>query len=89
VTTSIASDGRPALAAAEIERVTGRASRDGLTVATQGIPYTRRLLHTLLGLLDDAVMLLLVIGLFPLAILLVGAPVALLVRLLIEITKWM
>jgi hypothetical protein len=47
-------------------------------------PETRRLL----GLLDDAVMLLLVVGLFPLAILLVGAPVALLVRLLMEATKW-
>lgn len=49
----------------------------------------RRPLHKLLGLLDDAVMLLLVICLFPLAILLVGAPVALLVRLLIEIAKRM
>ena len=34
----------------------------------------RRPLHKLLGLLDDAVMLLLVIWLFPLAILLVGPP---------------
>lgn len=63
--------------------VTRRASADGLNAATQG-PF-----HKLLGLLDDALMLLLVIGLFPLVILLVGAPVALLVRLLIEITNRM
>ena len=49
----------------------------------------RRPFHKLLGLLDDALMLLLVIWLFPLVILLVGAPVALLVRLLIEITNRM
>lgn len=58
-------------------RVDGRAERGD----------ARRSVHKLLGLLDDVVMLLLVIWLFPLAILLVGAPVALLVRLLIEITK--
>ena len=45
--------------------------------------------HKLRGLLDDALMVLLVIWLFPLVILLVGAPVALLVRLLIEITNRM
>ena len=49
----------------------------------------RRPVHKLLGLLDDAVMLLLVIWLFPLAMLLVGAPVALLVRLLSEIAHRM
>ena len=63
--------------------VTRRASADGLNAATQGV------LSKLLGLLDDALMLLLVIWLFPLVILLVGAPVALLVRLLIEITNRM
>ena len=42
-----------------------------------------------MGLLDDGLMLLLVIVLFPLAILLFGAPVALLVRLLIAITQRM
>ncbi len=89
VTPSIASDGRPARAAPEIQWVTRRSSGDGLNVAAQGVLRTRKPLHKLLGLLDDAVMLLLVIGLFPLAILLVGAPVALLVRLLIEITKRM
>jgi hypothetical protein len=61
-------------------RVGGRAERGD----------ARRPLHKLVGLLDDTLMLLLVIWLFfPLAILLVGAPVALLVRLLIEITKGM
>ncbi len=60
-------------------RVGGRAERDN----------ARRPFHKLLGLLDDALMLLLVIWLFPLVILLVGAPVALLVRLLIEITNRM
>jgi hypothetical protein len=84
VTTSIASDGRWAAAAAVTpvgheRRVGGPPERgDG-----------RRPLQKLLGLLDDALMLLLVIWLFPLVILLVGAPVALLVRLLIEITKRM
>lgn len=45
--------------------------------------------HTIGGLLEDAVMLLLLILLFPLAILLVGMPVALLVRLLLEIAQRM
>ena len=84
VTTSIASNGRWAVAAAETPaghetRISGRAERGD----------TRRLLHTLVGLLDDGLMLLLVIVLFPLAILLFGAPVALLVRLLIAITQRM
>lgn len=60
-------------------RVGGRAKRGN----------ARRPFHKLLALLDDALMLLLVIWLFPLVILLVGAPVALLVRLLIEITNRM
>jgi hypothetical protein len=44
--------------------------------------YTR---HTVGGLLDDAVMLLLVILLIPLIVLVLGMPVALLVRLVITI----
>ena len=60
--------------------VTRRASADGLNAATQKRPF-----HKLLGLFDDALMLLLVIWLFPLVILLVGAPVG----LLIEIAKRM
>jgi hypothetical protein len=84
VTTSSASYGRSAVATAETPvghetRVGERAERGN----------ARRRFHKLLGLLDDALMLLLVIGLFPLVILLVGAPVALLVRLLIEITNRM
>jgi hypothetical protein len=44
-------------------------------------------LRTILGFLDDAVLLLLVVLLFPLGILLVGTPVALLVRVLIQIAR--
>ena len=84
MTTSSASYGRWAVATAETlightTRVGGRAERGN----------ARSPFHTLLGLLDDALMLLLVIWLFPLVILLVSAPVALLVRLLIEITNRM
>lgn len=83
MTTLSASYGRSAVATAETigheTRIGGRAERG----------YARRPFHKLLGLLDDALMLLLVIWLFPLVILLVGAPVGLLVRLLIEIAKRM
>lgn len=84
MTTSSASYGRWAVATAETPighktRVGGRAERGN----------ARSPFHKLLGLLDDALMLLLVIWLLPLVILLVGAPVALLVRLLIEITNRM
>ena len=41
------------------------------------------------GLLNDGLMLLLVVLAFPLAILAIGAPVALLVRLAIELSKRM
>jgi hypothetical protein len=44
-------------------------------------------LRTILGFLDDGVLLLLVVLLFPLGILLVGTPVALLVRVLIQIAR--
>jgi hypothetical protein len=82
VTTSSASYGRWAVATAETPighetRVGGRAGRGN----------ARRTVQKLLGVLDDALMLLLVIWLLPLVILLVGAPVALLVALLIEITN--
>ena len=50
---------------------------------------SRRPRHTVAGLFDDAWILLLVIWLFPLAILVIGMPVALLVRLLIEIVPGM
>jgi hypothetical protein len=48
---------------------------------------TKRRLHTIAALLDDVVTLVLLIWLFPLVILVVGAPVALLVRALYEIVK--
>jgi hypothetical protein len=83
VTTSSASYGRWAVAVGtpigHKTRVGGRPERGN----------ARSPFHKLLGLLDDALMLLLVICLIPLVILLVGAPVALLVRLLIEITNRM
>ena len=84
MTTSSASYGRWAVVTPETPighetRVGGRAERGN----------ARSPFHKLLGLLDDALMLLLVISLFPLVILLVGAPMALLVRLLIEITNRM
>lgn len=77
---SVASDGQWPVAAAE-----NAARREtGLTVEAK--PHGRRRpLRTLLGLVDDGVLLLLVVLLFPLVILLVGTPVALFVRLLIEI----
>jgi hypothetical protein len=82
VTISRARYGRWAVATAERPirhktRVGGRAERGN----------ARSPFHKLLGLLDDALMSLLVIWLLPLVILLVGAPVALLVQLLIEITN--
>ena len=42
---------------------------------------------SILGRLDDAVMLLVIVLLFPVAIVLAGAPIALLVRLLAEIAE--
>jgi hypothetical protein len=84
VTISSASYGRWAVATpvtpiGHETRVGGRAERGN----------ARRPFHKLLVRLGDALMLLLVLWLFPLVILLVGAPVALLVRLLIEITNRM
>jgi hypothetical protein len=46
-------------------------------------------LHTLTGYFVDGMMLLPVVWLFPVAILVLGSPVALLLRVLIEIaTRW-
>jgi hypothetical protein len=82
VNTSIASDGQWPVAVAE--NAAGRET--GISV--QAKPHGRRSpLRTVLGLVDDAVLLLLVVLLFPLVILLVGTPVALFVRLLIEIAQ--
>ena len=47
----------------------------------------RGLLRIILGVIDDAALLWLVVLLFPLGILLVGTPVALLVRVLIQIAR--
>jgi hypothetical protein len=44
-------------------------------------------LRTLVGHLDDAVLLLVVVLMVPVVILLIGTPVALFVRLVLEITK--
>jgi hypothetical protein len=44
-------------------------------------------LRNVLGLLDDAALLLLVALLFPVVILLIGTPLALLVRLILEIAQ--
>ena len=71
---AIASDGRWAVVAANPDRPAAGVS--GL--AQRGAAKRR---------LDDAVTLILLIGLFPLVILVVGAPVALLVRALYEIVK--
>jgi hypothetical protein len=62
----------------------------GTRVSGEAAPETgRRPARMLPGWLEEGLMLLLVIWLFPLAILLVGAPVALLVRLLMAIAKTM
>jgi hypothetical protein len=56
------------------------------TVSTAALERTS-LLQTLSGWLEDAALLLAGVLLFPLIILLVGTPVALLVRALIEIAR--
>ena len=50
-----------------------------------GPPQERMWFHTIMGRLDDAALLVLIVFLFPLTILLLGAPIALLIRLVIEI----
>jgi hypothetical protein len=84
VSTPIAVDGGWSVAAAE-----NPVGRDSRISAQEQRRTGSHPPHTIPGLLDDAVMLLLVILLVPLAILLVGMPVALLVRLLIEIAERM
>jgi hypothetical protein len=84
VSAPIPADGRWAVAAAE-NPVRRDSHGSGLSQRHAG----GRARHTIGGLLEDAVMLLLVILLVPLAILLVGMPVALLVRGLLEIAKRM
>jgi hypothetical protein len=77
---AIASDGRWTVAVANPGRPAGVSG-----LAQRGA--TKRRLHTIAALLDDVVTLVLLIWLFPLVILVVGAPVALLVRALYEIVK--
>jgi len=82
VTTPIASDGQWPVAV--VENAAGREP----AISVQVKPGSRRIsLRDILGCLDDAVLLLLVVLLFPLVILLIGTPVALFVRLLIEIAQ--
>jgi hypothetical protein len=78
---TIAADGRWAVAVAN----PGRPAASVSGLAQRGA--TKRRLHTIAALLDDVVTLVLLIWLFPLVILVVGAPVALLVRALYEIVK--
>jgi hypothetical protein len=78
---AIAADGRWTVAVAN----PGRPAAGVSGLAQCGA--TKRRLHTIAALLDDVVTLVLLIWLFPLVILVVGAPVALLVRGLYEIVK--
>jgi hypothetical protein len=81
VTTPIASDGQWPVAV--VETAAGREPG-----SIQVKPGSRSSpLRNILGFLDDAVLLLLVVLLFPLVILLIGTPVALVVRLLIEVAQ--
>ena len=57
-------------------------------IGAEAKPDSRRKpLRNILGLIDDAVCLLLVVLAFPLVILLIGTPVALFFRLLIELAQ--
>ena len=80
MSTSMTSNGPRAVSVAENAGV-------GLPAAGRGdAPAARaHAFHQILGRFDDAVLLLLAVFLFPLIILLVGAPIALLVRVVIEI----
>jgi hypothetical protein len=81
VTTSITSDGRWPVVVAET------ASREP-NVSVQSLPAGRKsFLRKIRGLLNEAVLLLVIVWLFPIVILLVGTPVALFVRLLIAIAR--
>lgn len=77
VTTSIASNEQWPVAAA-----------GNSAVAVEARPADRtRPLRRLRGLLEDAVLLMLFVLLFPLIILLIGTPIALFVRILVEIAR--
>lgn len=80
MTKLIASDGQWPIAAAE--NVAGR--EQGMSVQAKRDSSPPR---SIAGLLDDAVLLSLIVFLFPLLILLIGAPIALLVRFLVEIAQ--
>ena len=81
-TTAITSDGRWPVVVAETT-----ASREP-NVSVQSQPAGRKsFLRKSRGLLNEAVLLLLIVWLFPIVILLVGTPVALFVRLLIAIAR--
>lgn len=81
MTTSVASDGQRPLAGAS--NTPGRAAEANLRATPgRGSAWPR-----IRGLLNDAALLLLVVLAFPLVILLLGAPVALLVRLLAAIAR--
>jgi hypothetical protein len=82
MTTSIASDGQWPIAVAENAARRGTGISVGATPGGRGSP-----LRSILGFLDDAVLLVLVVLLFPLVILLVGTPVVLFARLLMEIAQ--
>jgi hypothetical protein len=80
MTPSIASEDPWPIAAAE----TAAALDPGIAApAKRGAPQMP--VRTFLGLLDDAALLLLIALLFPVLILLIGMPVALLVRLMMAI----
>ena len=81
MTTSIASDGQWRVA---MENAAGREP----SIRAHAKPgSTKSPPRHILGFLDDAILLILVVLLFPLVILLIGTPAALLVRLLIEIAQ--
>lgn len=61
------------------------ASRGAIQGTTRG--SGRAVRHRALGLLDDVAMVLLVAWLLPVAILLIGMPVVLLVRIVLEIAQ--
>jgi hypothetical protein len=84
VSTPVPADGRWAAAAAE--NPVRRESHGSGDSQRRAGGHAR---HTLGGVLEDVVMLLVVILLIPLAILLVGLPVVLLVRVVLEIAQRM
>jgi hypothetical protein len=81
VTTTIASDGHWPVGNRDT------AGREPGIIGQSKSVGRRSLPRKVLGLLDDVVLALLIVLLFPFVILLVGTPVALVVRLLVEIAK--